>query len=507
VIVGDDRQLSAVGPGGALHALLAEHPEVVTVLTENKRQTDPTEAAALLHLRSGHLDHAINWYATHHRITVTPDRIEALTGIVNAYVDDVEAGHDTLMLAWQRRNVADLNRLARDAARQHGWLQGPDLETPDGRLFAVGDQVVMLAPNYEGQLVTSERAHIIAIDRHTEAVTIETEHGRHVTLTGPELDPDRIDYGYALTIHREQGATSDRTHYYADGGGRELAYVAASRARHHTTIHTVADDHDQAIDRLRDDWSRQQHDTWLTPAARPGHDPQRTAAQEPRYVTRARLQAELAATLAQAPPNLTKELTTALARLHALQDQRKHLLAGTGPYERTAAGQAIRQLRQVAVDLAAAQAARDTARIWDRRRWDKTITNLAAQEAVYKDIWDRQGAPLARRLDQQIQAAEHTTTDLQRRQDHHHTWHRLHPEHTRRVRWLQQALTAIEGGGAASGWYAIEEAGTARPGETDLEAAVRLLAEADTHLDRRPPPAPPQDIEPPSAASDLGLGL
>jgi hypothetical protein len=42
-------------------------------------------------------------------------------------------------------------------------------------------------------------------------------------------------------MHRQQGATSDRTHYLAEGGGRELAYVALSRARQASIVHAVAD--------------------------------------------------------------------------------------------------------------------------------------------------------------------------------------------------------------------------------------------------------------------------
>lgn len=53
VLVGDQRQLSAIGPGGAIEAVLERHPNVVTSLDENVRQADPEERAALGHVRSG----------------------------------------------------------------------------------------------------------------------------------------------------------------------------------------------------------------------------------------------------------------------------------------------------------------------------------------------------------------------------------------------------------------------------------------------------------------------
>ena len=68
IVVGDDRQLDAVGPGGALTALVARHPEHVWTLTDNLRQTMPGERAALAELRDGNVAAAVGWYARAGRI-------------------------------------------------------------------------------------------------------------------------------------------------------------------------------------------------------------------------------------------------------------------------------------------------------------------------------------------------------------------------------------------------------------------------------------------------------
>ncbi|MGH9077042.1 MAG: MobF family relaxase, partial [Acidimicrobiales bacterium] len=68
VVVGDHRQLGAVGPGGALAALVARHPDAVHRLVENRRQTDPGEREALDALRDGDIDQAVDWYAAQGRI-------------------------------------------------------------------------------------------------------------------------------------------------------------------------------------------------------------------------------------------------------------------------------------------------------------------------------------------------------------------------------------------------------------------------------------------------------
>ena len=53
IIVGDYRQLDAVGPGGGLEALARRHPGRVFALSENVRQRDPAERHALDQLRAG----------------------------------------------------------------------------------------------------------------------------------------------------------------------------------------------------------------------------------------------------------------------------------------------------------------------------------------------------------------------------------------------------------------------------------------------------------------------
>ena len=61
-MVGDYRQLDAIGPGSALEALASRHPGHVFALTENVRQCDPAERHALDQLRAGDVPMAVAWY-------------------------------------------------------------------------------------------------------------------------------------------------------------------------------------------------------------------------------------------------------------------------------------------------------------------------------------------------------------------------------------------------------------------------------------------------------------
>ena len=298
VLVGDPRQLGAVGPGGAMAALLDRHPDLVTTLDENVRQHDPHERFAIANLRGGHLDDALRWYARHDRIHHTPKRKDAIAEMVQAWDADIAAGQRSTMLAWRRKDVDALNRHARRAAIDAGRVHGPSLRIDDRLQVAAGDQLVALAPNHELGIVTSQRLTVAAVDPDRQTVTLDTG-DRTITVAAEQLaaDPDtgdaRFGYGYATTIHRAQGATFDTCHLYADGGTHQLAYVALTRARTSTTIHIVADNLDQAIETLADDWARQDPQRWIIDDhPDPTHDDRhpRTASDK---IRRARIAAEL----------------------------------------------------------------------------------------------------------------------------------------------------------------------------------------------------------------------
>ncbi|MFP5326014.1 MAG: hypothetical protein ACLGHT_00860 [Acidimicrobiia bacterium] len=170
-------------------------------------------------------------------------------------------------MAWRRADVAALNERARVRFIAAGLVAGTELEAPGGKHYAAGDRVVTLAPGERGRFLTSERGMVTAVNRGE--FTVRFDDGRSQTLAGDELGADRLDHAYAVTVHRTQGATVDRAHVYADGGGRELAYVAMSRAREASRVYVVADNLDQAADDLTAEWSADRRQRWVVDVTNP----------------------------------------------------------------------------------------------------------------------------------------------------------------------------------------------------------------------------------------------
>lgn len=323
IVIGDHHQLDAVEAGGGLEALINRHGPAVHVLAENIRQRNPAERAALDQLRNGKVADAVDWYRDHDRLRTAPTRDDALDAAIDAWEDDLRAGHETVLLAWCRRDVAALNERARRRRIAAGVITGREIEAPGGKRYAVGDAVVTLAPSGDGRFANSERGAVTGVG--ADELTVRFVDGRHESLTGDQLGGDRLDHAYAVTVHRMQGATVDRSHVFADGGGRELAYVAMSRARETAHVYVAADDLDQAVEDLRAEWAVDRRQRWVLDVDQPAVDGTvrrpSLARRTESTIRSARLRAEREAVAAVVPPTHERlrplDLQLRLARLEA----------------------------------------------------------------------------------------------------------------------------------------------------------------------------------------------
>ncbi len=107
------------------------------------------------------------------------------------------------------------------------------------RGFARGDRVIFLQ-NERGLGV--KNGTLGAIEQvSTQSMSVRTDDGRSVRFD--LKDYDRIDHGYAATIHKAQGMTVDRTHVLATPGlDAHGGYVALSRQRDGMELHYGYDD-------------------------------------------------------------------------------------------------------------------------------------------------------------------------------------------------------------------------------------------------------------------------
>ncbi len=248
--VGDSRQLAEIEAGGVFHAISERFGAVE--LPGNRRQVDPEEIRALARLRGGDVDAYVLFEAQRGRITVAEDP----SGAMRAQLADwwqARQRHpqqESVLVAPHRSSVAELNANAHALMRDAGRL-GDEEITVDDRSFAAGDRVVLLRNNKPLDVDNGDRGVIVAVDADRRALTVELDAGRNVRLPDWYLDAGWVDYGYALTAHKLQSTTVDRSFALAsDGLYQEAGYSIATRARHETHFylasHPDLTDHEQA---------------------------------------------------------------------------------------------------------------------------------------------------------------------------------------------------------------------------------------------------------------------
>jgi conjugative relaxase-like TrwC/TraI family protein len=248
-LIGDDQQLGAIGAGGVLRDIAANHGALH--LDAVVRFSDPAEAAASLALRAGDSG-ALGFYLDHDRIhVVDPDT--ATTNLLDAWQSDRAAGLDAFMLAPTRGQVAELNHAAREA-RLDGVTPSRETILADGNPASDGDVVITRRNNRS--LATGATAWVRNGDRwrittvHPDGA-LDVQHLKtHAQLTLPaDYVASSVELGYATTIHAAQGVTADTCHGLLTGTeSRQLAYTMLSRGRtaNHAWIQVSDIDHHTA---------------------------------------------------------------------------------------------------------------------------------------------------------------------------------------------------------------------------------------------------------------------
>jgi hypothetical protein len=224
------------------------------------------------------------------------------------------------MMARRRANVAELNRLGRERWAEAGRLSGPELFVAEGVAFAAGDRIVTLAPGAEGELVTSETGTVASVNTFAGTLVARMDDGRMQPFGRDDVTPDHLAHGYAVTVHRSQGATVRTAHSMEDGGGRELAYTKMSRAWEKSSVYTVADSLEQAVEDLVRDWRSERRQRWAIDTGDPGTeadagDAAKVSAPMSEALRVARLQAERGAVAAAIPADPGPDIAATQRRL------------------------------------------------------------------------------------------------------------------------------------------------------------------------------------------------
>ncbi|MGH9065491.1 MAG: MobF family relaxase [Acidimicrobiales bacterium] len=240
VLVGDDHQLPSIEAGGSFSALLRRLPAIE--LTDNRRQVEVWERQALSDLRAGRAEEALDAYRDNGALHRAESAGAVREQVVSDWWASSQRGESGLMLARRRSDVVALNAAARGRMAGSGEL-GAESLVVEGRSFAVGDRVLATRNDSRLEVVNGTRGRVTRVALGAGSLTMRTDDGRDLALPATYLGAGHLDHGYALTVHRAQGATLDRAFVLADDVlFLETPYSALSRGRLGNELYLVEDD-------------------------------------------------------------------------------------------------------------------------------------------------------------------------------------------------------------------------------------------------------------------------
>jgi hypothetical protein len=241
VLVGDPQQLQSIEAGAAFRSLHERHGGVE--ISEVRRQREDWQRDATRDLATGRTGDAIHAYDRHGMVHAAETREQARDDLIDRWDRDRQASpdHSRIILTHTNDEVRALNEAARERMRAAGEL-GDDLRLTverGERGFASGDRVMFLQ-NERGLGV--KNGTLGTIEQVNErSMSVRTDEGRSISFD--LKDYNRIDHGYAATIHKAQGMTVDHTHVLATPGmDAHGSYVALSRHRDGMDLHYGHDD-------------------------------------------------------------------------------------------------------------------------------------------------------------------------------------------------------------------------------------------------------------------------
>ncbi|MFD4406662.1 MobF family relaxase [Nocardia sp. NPDC058499] len=236
-VVADDKQLAAISAGGIVRALADEYGAYTLEHVVRFRDADGNprhdEGAASLALRDGDTA-AIGYYIDNGRVH-TGDEAGIADAAYSAWVQDIRAGLDAVMMAPTHEITRGLNERARTDRLATWGPTGPEAVLRDGTAVSAGDVIRTMR--------NSRRLAMSGTDwvRNGYRWRVEYVHDdgaltvRHVrtdlSITLPAwYSSEHVMLGYASTIMSSQGITSDTSHTVLSGNEtRNDIYMALTR--------------------------------------------------------------------------------------------------------------------------------------------------------------------------------------------------------------------------------------------------------------------------------------
>lgn len=243
-LVGDPRQLGAVGPGGVLADHARSNGANTYELTEVRRFQERWEGPASLRLRGADAN-ALDLYDKHGRLRDGGTADEAGEAAARAWTADRLAGKDSLLIVGTNAEADKVSASLRARLVRMGLVaeEGVPLGR-DGNMAGVGDRVQARRNAWElaeeaGRAPINRDVYTVTAIHPSGGLTVVDAAGVTMELPASYVAED-VALSYATTVHGAQGRTVDTAHtVIAPGQGAGSVYVSMTRGREANTAWVV----------------------------------------------------------------------------------------------------------------------------------------------------------------------------------------------------------------------------------------------------------------------------
>ena len=241
VLVGDEKQLQPIAAGGILHAIdqkIAKiAPQYSTAVEDIKRQREDWMKEAVKMAAQGKTGEALEVLDQKNKINLYQNATEARTAIVDEYIKENKNDFSKGIILTNIRQDADkINLEIREKLKDHGLVDtmNPIVINNDTKEIglAAGDRIMFTHNDYNLGVRNGQKATITGVDPF-RLIDVRLDSGETKRIHTDNYN--HIDYGWATTTHKAQGATVERAFVYGFSSesmaSQQATYVQISRAK------------------------------------------------------------------------------------------------------------------------------------------------------------------------------------------------------------------------------------------------------------------------------------